>query len=406
MRGIRSLRRLGQRAARHPATFGYFMAFIILGMSDAVVGPTLGILSTQVSVGLSAISGIFASRSIGYVIGALGGARLYDRFSGHSMLACALVLVAVSLATIPWIGSLWLLLAAFAILGVAQAMVDVGGNTLLIWTYGDRVDPIMNALHFCFGAGAFLAPALVGLASRWQGGATAPYMLIAVLIAPLAVSISRRRSPLSPNRSAARLSWRHLPKGVLLFILLLFLYVGAEVSMGGWLASYVQVLGFGDQATAAYMSSAFWGAIMVGRLLSVPLATRTAPGRLLKILLLAGIIGTTVGIIWRGSALALWVTVLSMGLALAPVFPTVMALAERRIAITGEITGVLFVGGSLGAMVIPWIIGQLFEPVGPSSLLIVVLISLILALAAADSAARVRPVVDTGGASGEPSRAN
>jgi fucose permease len=55
---------------------------------------------------------------------------------------------------------------------------------------------------------------------------------------------------------------------------------------------------------------------------------------------------------------------------MASIFPTTLSLAERRMMITGRVTGWFFVGVGAGAMTIPWMVGQLFEGIGPQVLLI------------------------------------
>ena len=48
--------------------------------------------------------------------------------------------------------------------------------------------------------------------------------------------------------------------------------------------------------------------------------------------------------------------------------------------ITGAITGWFFVGASLGGMILPALISQAFEPIGPTSVLLVIGTALLLAL--------------------------
>jgi fucose permease len=64
---------------------------------------------------------------------------------------------------------------------------------------------------------------------------------------------------------------------------------------------------------------------------------------------------------------------------MASIFPTTLSLAERRMMITGRVTGWFFVGVGAGAMTIPWMVGQLFEGVGPQVLLFVLALDLLLA---------------------------
>jgi nitrate/nitrite transporter NarK len=48
--------------------------------------------------------------------------------------------------------------------------------------------------------------------------------------------------------------------------------------------------------------------------------------------------------------------------------------------ITGRVTGWFFVGASLGGMTLPWLIGQLFESVGPQVTMLILFADLIIAL--------------------------
>jgi FHS family Na+ dependent glucose MFS transporter 1 len=76
----------------------------------------------------------------------------------------------------------------------------------------------------------------------------------------------------------------------------------------------------------------------------------------------------------------LWLGVFGLGFAMASIFPTMISLAERRMTITGTVTSWFFVGASVGGMFLPWLIGQLFESVGPRAMMFAVLVDLIVAM--------------------------
>lgn len=71
---------------------------------------------------------------------------------------------------------------------------------------------------------------------------------------------------------------------------------------------------------------------------------------------------------------------IGLGLAMASIFPTTLTFAERRMAITSQVTGWFIVGASAGSMFLPWLIGQLFEQSGPRSTIFVVIIALLAAI--------------------------
>lgn len=65
---------------------------------------------------------------------------------------------------------------------------------------------------------------------------------------------------------------------------------------------------------------------------------------------------------------------------MASIFPTTLSLAERRMTITGHVTGWFIVGASAGCMFLPWLIGQLFEAVGPRAAILTIMVDMTLAV--------------------------
>jgi FHS family Na+ dependent glucose MFS transporter 1 len=371
-----------------PKTVGYFASFLALGMVTAILGPTLPWLAEQTRTQVEGISFLFLAHSSGYLLGSFFGGRLYDRVAGNPVMAGMLGLMIVVLTLVPAIPALWLLTAAWLLVGIAGGSLDVGGNTLLVWLHGSRVGPYMNLLHFFFGFGAFVSPLIVAQTLIWTGGIRWTYWILALLLVPITLWVARQPSP------AARHERTDTPDGepavvttpgreallVSLIALLLALYVGAEVAFGGWIYSYALAQGLGSMASAAYLTSAFWGGLMVGRLLTIPLAARVRPRWIILGDLLGCILSVAVILAWPGSLAALWVGTLGLGLSMASVFPAAITLAERRVRITGAVTAWFLVGASLGGMLLPWLIGQLFESVGPQVTMSVILTDLILAL--------------------------
>jgi FHS family Na+ dependent glucose MFS transporter 1 len=376
------------KADHWPKTVGYFGGFVALGMVTAMLGPTLPGLAEQTNTRVEGISFLFMAHSVGYLIGSFFGGRLYDRVAGHPVMAGTMALMIVTLAVMPAIPVLWLLAAAWLLVGLSGGAIDVGGNTLLVWIHGSRVGPYMNAMHFFFGVGSFLAPLLVAQALIWSGGIRWTYWTLAVLLIPVAVWLARQPSPAAVHERAATPGGdpaildtpRRQGITVVLIALLLALYVGAEVAFGGWIYSYALAQGLGSAASAAYLTSAFWGGLTFGRLLSLPVAARVRPRWIILVDLLGCILSLAVMLIWSGSVVALWVGSLGLGVSMASVFPTAITLAERRVRITGQVTAWLLVGASIGGMLLPWMIGQLFESVGPAVTMTAILADLVLAL--------------------------
>lgn len=363
------------------STIGYYAAFVSLGLTSAALGPTLPALADHVGVTLSAISMLFTARLFGYLGGSLLGGRLYDHISGHALMAVGLCMMVGAMTLTPVVILLEVLAGVIVLLGVAEGLLDVGGNTLLVWVYGDRVGPRMNGLHCAFGVGAFLSPLLIAHVLGRGYSMTWAYWLLAALIVPGILWLVCCVSPKGPAGHGDNFRANAPSLMVLGLAVFLSLYVGAEVSFGGWIFTYAVKLDLVHDTMAASLTSAFWGFLTLGRLLAIPLATRWPP----HILLLSAIGGCLLSVgsmvVQPHSILTLWCGTCGAGLAMATVFPTTLALAEQHMPITGRVTGWLLVGASAGGMFLPWFIGQLFDVYGPYTTMRIIVVDFCLALA-------------------------
>jgi len=368
------------RSARLAQSAGYFAAFIAMGMYGASLGPTLPGLAAQTGSGLSQVSILFSARAFGYLVGSVATGRLYDRLSGNRVMAVMLLLMMAGMIAAPAIALLPLLAVVFLFLGVTEAGVDVGGNTLIVWRHGARVGPFMNAMHFCYGVGAFVAPLVVAQAILRSGGITWAYRALALLMLPAVIWVARTPSPRPPAAHEQEGLGAPKPWPVFLIALLLFLFVAAEASYGGWVYTYALERGIGGAATAAYLTSAFWGALTLGRLVSIPLAARFRPASFLLGNILGCLAGLVIVLLGRSSLPALWAGTFVFGFAMGPLFPTTISFASTRMATTGRVTAWFLVGGSLGVMTLPWLIGQLFEPLGPRIAMWLITLAMVLSV--------------------------
>lgn len=370
----------GLPATARRQTLTYFATFVCLGMVVASLGPTLPSLVEQTSSTLANISLLFVARSLGHLLGAFFSGSLYDRFSGHLLLALMTLMMAAAMATVPLMPTLSILIAVFLVIGLAEGTINVGGNAMLLWLHEARVGPYLNALHFSFGVGAFLSPLLVAQALIYTSGVSWAYWLIAFAFLPLPAALLLLPSPQRHQKTdvadAPAMSWR--PFILLAFVF--FLYIGAEASYGGWIASYALAMGLGTEAQSAYLTSGVWGAICLGRFLAIPLAYRVRSQTILLVVLSTAVLALLVLLLAPLSLPILWMGTLIVGLSFASVFPMLVSFAEYRMRLSGKVTGWLFASAGAGGTFWPWLVGQRFEAVGPDSVLRLIFLCILGAL--------------------------
>ena len=353
-------------------TAAYFLTFLTLGMIAAVWGPTLPGLAEHTQTTLSQVSFLLAAYPLGRVLGFLAGGQLFDRMPGHPVMGLAVLSAATALVLVPLIPLLWLLGAVMLLLGICTGAIGVGGNTLLMWVHGHDVAPFMNGMHFCFGTGAFLAPIIVAQLVQASGDIVWAYWALALLAIPAALALLLQPSPESPAVLATGPVERIRALPVSLIALFFFCFIGAEFGFGWWLFTYVVKMDLGAAPIAALLTALYWGSMAFGRLLAALFSVRFSPRAILQVCLVGSLVSLGVIMLWPQSQVAISAGTFGTGMTIGPLFPGMMAFAERRMVITGRVTSFFLVGGSLGAMSIPWLIGQVFESVGPMTTMVAV----------------------------------
>jgi len=364
------------------STLAHYLLFLCLGLGLGVTGPTLPSLAAQTGTTIGAIGEIFLSSSIGYAVGTAIGGSLFDRTErGQLVLGIAQLVSASLLFMIPLCPSIGMLILVNAMLGLSNGVINIGANTLLVWNHGENAGPFINGLHFFFGLGALLAPSLFAQSLNLGATHRETYWVIAVTAIPVAFFILL--SPGSPRPvhrreigSTASVNMRAYLPVAIFSMLYLFFYVGAEITYGGWIYTYATSLGLASPTQAAYLTSGFWLAFTIGRLLSIIFAARLRPEQIIAIALIACLAILGAGMVLAKSLPLLWLVSAGVGFCMAPLWPSGYTLASQSIALTARLSSIILLGDSFGGMLLPWLTGRVLERFGAGAMTWLVLTSL------------------------------
>jgi FHS family L-fucose permease-like MFS transporter len=144
----------------------------------------------------------------------------------------------------------------------------------------------------------------------------------------------------------------------------IFLYVGAEVSIGSFLINFLEQPDIGalTPATAAHYVSYYWGAAMVGRFIGFAVMRFVSPGKALAFTAALSIALIMVAVFGRGPA-AMW-AILAVGLCNSIMFPTIFSMALYRLGkLTGQASGILCMA-IVGGAVVPFAQGLFADAIG------------------------------------------
>jgi MFS transporter, FHS family, L-fucose permease len=198
-----------------------------------------------------------------------------------------------------------------------------------------------------------------------------PYLGIAILLFLLAFAISRFHLPTitsidetaGVDEASAHDSIWHYPH-LILGAIGIFVYVGAEVSIGSFLVNYFSqkdIGGFSEREAAAYVSF-YWGGAMVGRFAGSALLQKVNSHLVLSCAAVVAC-GLVVGSMLTTGHVAMW-TIILVGLFNSIMFPTIFTLGIDGLGkLTGKGSGLL-VMAIVGGAILPVVQGKLADTIG------------------------------------------
>ena len=357
------------------------IAFVVAGMSQAALGPTIHDLARQVGATSVATGSVFTAIFVTSFAAQSVTALVLRRFGPWTMLVtgmCVYLLGGVGLMISP---DLNLLLSAAALAGIGFGTIVLTGNVLA--AEASECAGHLNLVNAMFGVGAIISPALVsasmvGLGSGVHALWVAPVGMSIGLLILLTRPTPRLAVPVEDPSLDLRAELRNVFSSALLWALAGFLLmeVVIEVGLAAWLPTLLTLGVDVAPASGALLMSWFWGLLTAARLLAAWTSRRTTPMGMLRLCTGAAAGGTLVLLIglWLGSLpLALFGTTM-IAPAIGPILPNVLAMVRANFqANSGVATGLVFGAANISGAVCPMVLGAAiygWSPTGAGMILL------------------------------------
>jgi fucose permease len=319
-----------------------YFAFILTGVATTMLGPLIPAFEARwqlddARAGLLFVSEFLASVAFAALTPAVGRAIGFRRAVAVGYAIVAAGVAACSTRAWP------VAIAAVGLYGCGLGIAVTGSNlAIAASSRGASARPLLW-LNMCWSIGAVAAPWLVaGL-----HGAFLPVTAAAFVALSLAVGIggaNPRLGPAHQEKAAGIPHWK--------FAAVLFLYVGTETAVSGWVSAYA--IRGAEQRLWAVLPSVFWFAVLAGRALSPAVLYRIPPRVLAPLGLTLALAGSCTLLAADGAAAMLLGTFLA-GFGFAPIYPVVVA--EYADLSRGAVSGLVFSAAGFGGAAIPPLVG-------------------------------------------------
>ena len=369
-----------------------YLAFISLGLPDALLGAAWPSMYPQFDVPVSYAGIISMIIALGTVVSSLQSDRLTKKLGTGKVTALSVCMTAMALfgfATSHSFGMLCLWAIPY---GLGAGSVDASLNNYVALHYESRH---MSWLHCMWGVGASAGPYIMGYALTagwgWNSGyhiiAVLQIVLTAILLCSLPLWKQRPAEVLQDGKvqNVKALSIREVLQlaGAREILVCFFCYCALEQTTGLWASSYLTLHKGVSADTAATFASMFYLGITVGRALSGFLTMKLNDVQMIRLGEVIIGIGVLVMLLPFGQSLSLAGLIL-IGLGCAPVYPCVIHStpahfgADKSQAIIGIQMACAYVGTCLMPPVFGLIANHITVALLPVYLLIILVLMVIM----------------------------
>ncbi|QYS97888.1 Putative mfs efflux protein [Trichoderma simmonsii] len=344
------------------------------GMKDSAPGALLPYIEEYYGIGYLLVSLIFVGNALGYITAAPFIDSIRGKLGRAKTLALSQTLITLGFIPIVATAPFVVVVLSFFVIGLGQAINNALGNTFCGSLQSGTT--ALGAMHGSYGIGGTVGPLIATSIVTLADTVWSRYYLLTLGMAALNAVFAAwafwnyERDSASPSNTQSDFNYAGMfsplaSRNVILGALFVFAYQGAEVSIAGWVISFLITNRGGNPSSIGYVTAGFWGGITLGRfLLSTP-AHRIGE----KTFVYGAIVLSTVFelLVWLvPNILGDAISVSIVGLLLGPVYPCAAALLMNSIGRRERVSGIgaMTAFGSSGGAVAPFLTGVLAQVAG------------------------------------------
>ena len=347
-----------------------YLAFISLGLPDALLGSAWPTMYSEFDVPVSYAGIISMIIALGTIISSLQSDRLTRKLGTGKVTAISVAMTAIALLGFSSSHAFWMLCVWAVPYGLGAGSVDAALNNYVALHYESHH---MSWLHCMWGVGATVGPYIMGFAlsggKTWNTGylyiSVLQIVLTAILVFSLPLWKERKtsESPGNTNENTTLEKPLTLPQiikipGAKEVMLCFFCYCAIEQTAGLWASSYLTLFKGVSAETAARFAGMFFIGITVGRAINGFIAMKLQDSQMIRLGQSIIAIGVIVMLLPGPHIISLAGLIL-IGLGCAPVYPCIIHSTPAHFGAgrSQALIGVQMASAYVGTCLMPPIFG-------------------------------------------------
>lgn len=350
---------------------GYlYLLMFVFAITTTMIGVLIPKVIEAYSIKLSEAGLISVFQNAGGFVALLFGGVVAERFKKSHIVFVMFAVFSAALFLVGRMPAYILLLSFFLVLGMAASMLNLVLSAYISDLYPEKRGFYLSLLHSFYGLGSLLGPIyptiMLGNGFRWNQSYSYLSMVSSVIALFFLVLIPMSSSkgntaPVAVEQERVGYFTLLKDRRIVLMCLICLLFNGQQMAINAWLTTFMGEVHKAGDNIAGYVLTGFWTGIVAGRLLYSALSNRLDGKRFIMAGSLAGGVIYLLGIL-IGQMPVFVIAVVIAGLLTGAIYPLTIGIAcewfPRNSATT---TSVIFLAGSVGGMLIPWLIGNIAE---------------------------------------------
>ncbi len=334
------------------------MAIFVYGMIAAMLGTILPNLSERFRLTPKQNGTIAMAQAFGLIIASVSAGPLIDNQGKKVGLVLGLALIAAALFLLPKSKGYRSIVLYLFLLGLGGGIIVTGANALVSDIGEERRASLLNFLNLFFGLGGLATPFISANLLK-RDAFKLCYLTALLTVATLVVHFGAPIPPPTGERAFNPAEIGQITGNVSLYLLalLLFLYVACEVGVWNWLPRHLIAQGIPESKALNILSLGFALGLLLGRVAVAPILINVEEKTVTLAASILMVITTYVALQITKARVA-WLAAFCAGLAMAPVFPTTLAMVGNRFPVaTATAMGIVITCGWIGLATSSKIIG-------------------------------------------------
>lgn len=338
----------------------------IFAVSMTMLAPLIVQIGADFGLGVGGSGFLFTAYYVSNIFFCLVTGKIISLTGKRMAMAGGVLIYGIATLLFSQAQQFWLACVLISIMGALATFIEAVGMDIVDALSVDAAASNLAVTHGFAGVGSVVGVTYAGIMLHAGFSWRTIYFALSIAVLITAILFCFTKFPAMPSQNTGgfqEIKQILTNKKLYLTFLALFLYVGAEGSVTGWMATYMSDRLQYSALTAAIGTALIWVFVTLGRMVCARLVRRYSVYRIILTLDIICILSIIIAVSIP-STVTVWLAMAGIGIGLSGMWPLTASTALSVGNNGGTIMSIILFFGYFGSSVIPYFVGRIGEAMG------------------------------------------